>query len=170
MSARDLFDLLTYGSLDGKYTDGTQGTNSPITITPYTTKDGKKGLLITLGGTDMGHLTNDDNILTALDAGEGLPTGYLPLIHNALETYMTDHPDMKGSDLTLSGYSLGGMQAQIVAKALADPNSPTDNPGAGNFNDLVTHYRLHVANVVTYGSPIMGAPATGVNYTMYDRW
>jgi hypothetical protein len=168
LSARDIYDLLYYGSLDGSYTDGSQGTNSPITITPYTTTDGKKGLLITLGGTDMGHLTNDDNILAALDTGEGLPTAYLVEIHNALDTYMINHPGMEGSELTLAGYSLGGMQAQIVAKALNEPNSLIDNPGAGNFNDLVTHYGLHVANVVTYGSPIMGAPATGVNYTMYD--
>jgi hypothetical protein len=164
LSARDLFDLLTYGSLDGKYSDGTQGTNSPITITPYTTKDGKKGLLITLGGTDMGHLTNDDNILAALDEGEGLPTAYLVEIHNALDTYMIDHPEMKGSELTLAGYSLGGMQAQLLADALTDPTQP----GAQDFTGLVTNDGLHVANVVTYGSPIMGTPAAGVNYTMYD--
>jgi hypothetical protein len=164
LSARDIFDLLYYGSMDGKYTNGSQGTDKPITITPYTTKDGKKGLLITLGGTDMGHLTNDDKILAALDTGEGLPTAYLVEIHNALETYMDEHPEMKGSELTISGYSLGGMQAQILADALTDPT----RAGGQDFTTLVTNDGLHVANVITYASPVMGPPMTGVNYTMYD--
>lgn len=160
LSARDIYDLIYYQSKDGNYKDGSQGTNSPITITPYTTKDGKKGLLITLGGTDLGHLTNDDSILAALETGEGLPTAYLVEIHNALETYMNEHPDMNGAELTLSGYSLGGMQAQKLATYLTN----------GDYPDLTDpkKHGLHVANVVTYGAPVMGPPANGVNYTMYD--
>ncbi len=158
LNARDIYDLIYYGSMDGSYKDGTQSTNSPITITPYTTKDGKKGLLITLGGTDLGHLTNDDSLLGALETGSGLPTAYAVEIHNALETYMNEHPDAKGSELTISGYSLGGMQAQLFASDLAQ----------GYYGDLTGADGLHVANVVTYGSPVMGPPMRGVNYTMYD--
>lgn len=162
LSPRDLYDLIYYGSMDGSYTDGTQSTNSPITITPYTTKDGKKGLLITLGGTDLGHLTNDDSILGALDAGSGLPTAYETEIRAALQQYLLEHPEIAnnpgGTELTFAGYSLGGMEAQIFADDLANNQDP----------EITNNYHLHVANVITYGAPIMGPPIKGVNYTMYD--
>jgi hypothetical protein len=158
LSARDVYDLIYYGSRDGKYAEKTQDTNSPVTLTPYTTRDGKKGLLMTLGGTDPSHLTNDDSILAALDTGEGLSTAYLTIIHNALETYMSEHPAMVGAELTIAGYSLGGMQAQLLA----------DNLVNGAYPDLIQQHNLHVAHVITYGAPVMGSPANGVDYTMYD--
>lgn len=160
LSARDLYDLIYYGSMDGSYKDGSQSTISPITITPYTTKDGKKGLLITLGGTDLSHLTNDDSILGALETGSGLPDSYQELIQGALAKYLAEHPefahDPNGVELTIAGYSLGGMEAQILTKYLADGALPWAK-------------NLHVANVITYGSPIVEkSPVPGVNYTMYD--
>jgi hypothetical protein len=146
LSARDLFYSI-YNEVDG-----TQSTNKPITITPYTTKDGKKGLLVTIAGTDTDHWW-DSSIIVALMTGMGMPGNpYQADVENAIKAYLQEHPDMKGANVTFDGYSLGGMVAQNV----------TDD------SSFSSKYNLHVTNVVTYGSPVMGPPARGVHYAMYD--
>ncbi|GCE11286.1 hypothetical protein [Tengunoibacter tsumagoiensis] len=152
LSARDLFYYI------GSPRDHTQNTNKPITITPYTNKEGQKGLLITIAGTDISHWW-DTSLFTALQTGVGAPDNpYLTEIGNAINTYMSQHPEMNGADVTFAGYSLGGMAAQDWASEIMDTSK----------TNQLSQYHLHVANVVTYGAPVMHSPDAHVNYQMYD--
>lgn len=146
LSARDVYDFI--------YTqvDGTQSTNKPISITPYKNSKGQTCLLITIGGTDNDHAW-DDNLDTAINTGMNYPSKYLPDVENAIAQYMSKHPEMHGAHVTFAGYSLGGMTAQNLVSQ--DPN-------------FLAKQGLTVANIITYGSPVMGPPKDGVNYTMYD--
>lgn len=146
LSARDIYDFI-YSS-----EDGTQSTNKPITITPYTNAAGQPCLLITVGGTDNQH-NWDDNIDTAINTGMNYPSKYLPDVERAIAQYMQEHPEMRGSQVTFAGYSLGGMTVQNLVN---------------NQSSFLKQQGLTVTNMITYGSPVMGPPKPGVNYTMYD--
>ncbi len=148
LSARDLFS----------WVNKTCGTDKPITITPYTTTAGMKGLLVTIGGTDPFHWW-DDSVITALMTGEDLPNNpYMLDVKDAIVLYMSEYPHMEGAEITFAGYSLGGMVAQKLAEIVASKRQTA-----------LTRYRLHVTNVITYGSPVMGPPVNNeVRYAMYD--
>jgi hypothetical protein len=147
LSARDLY----------YYINRTQGTNKPITITPYTTKDEKKGLLITIAGTDPTHWW-DDSLATAVMTGAALPDNlYMSDVEHAIETYLDEHSEMHDVNITFVGYSLGGMIAQNWAKVLSSRKEKA----------ALRRRNLHVTNVVTYGSPLMNKPVVGVQYAMY---
>ena len=136
--------------------DTTQGTSKPITITPYK-KDGKNGLLISIGGTDLNNINYDTDLFTALQTGQGYTNPYLADVRQALLDYMREHREMAGSEITFAGYSLGGMTAQQMANDIASGNDSTINQSG-----------LRVAQVITYGAPVMGAPLNNVKYNMYD--
>lgn len=155
LTARDLYDYI--------YTDvdGTQGTSKPIAITPYQTADGKTGLLITLGGTDLSNWAYDTDLFTALQTGQGYDNPYLNDVKQAIQAYMQEHLNMTGSEITIAGYSLGGMTAQQLAQDIA-----------GGQDQFLKGYNLQVNQVITYGAPVMGPPVTQngrkVQYNMYD--
>lgn len=158
LSARDIYDFI-YNSANG-VDQGSQSTNKPITITPYQTADGKTALLITISGTDPGHMW-DTSVLNAINTGvngAGDPTDnpYYLDVNTAIATYMSEHKDMEGAEVTFAGYSLGGMVAQLVTNEEAAKGS------------ALAQNNLTVKNVITYGSPIMGPKYRGVNYTLYD--
>lgn len=152
LSARDLFDLI-YNHIGG----GSQSTTKPITITPYKTRDGKNGLLITIGGTDINDAAWDTDLFTALQTGMGADNPYLNDVRQAIVDYVREHPEMTGSEITFAGYSLGGMTAQQMAQVIA----------SGSDKEL-NGFKLHVEQIITYGAPVMGTPLNGVHYAMYD--
>ncbi len=152
-TARDLFDFIQNDG--GLYS--TQSTTKPITITPYRTRDGKTGLLITLGGTDLTDWSWDTDLFTALQTGQGFDNPYLTDAKLAIQSYMQEHREMAGSEISFAGYSLGGMTVQQMAKDIAGGNDP-----------YVGDYNFHVAQVITYGAPVMGARLNHVQYNMYD--
>ncbi len=157
MSARDLFDFIQNDDRAGRLYN-TQSTTKPITITPYRTKDGKTGLLISVGGTDTNDIAWDTDIFTALQTGMGTDNPLLDDVKAAIRSYMQEHREMTGSEITFAGYSLGGMTVQQMAQDITGGNDP----------DL-SGYDLHVAQVITYGAPVMGAPiGNNVKYNMYD--
>ncbi len=156
LSARDLFDFIQNDDGQaGLY--NSQSTTKPITITPYKTKNGT-GLLISIGGTDLNDMAWDTDIFTALQTGMGMDNPFLADVKQAILNYMQEHQEMTGSEITFAGYSLGGMTAQQMAQDIT----------GGNDRDL-KNYNLHVAQVITYGAPVMG-PRLGnnVQYNMYD--
>lgn len=146
LSARDVYDFI-YSPVDG-----TQSTNKPISITPYKNSEGQTCLLITVGGTDNQH-NWDDNLDTAINTGMNYPSKYLPDVEKAIAQYMKEHPEMRGAQATFAGYSLGGMTAQNLVN---------------NNSQFLQQQGLTVTQMITYGSPVMGPPHPGVNYTMYD--
>ncbi|MBV9617290.1 MAG: hypothetical protein JO031_17705, partial [Ktedonobacteraceae bacterium] len=153
LSARDLFDLIQND--DGLYSS--QSTTKPITITPYKTKTGT-GLLISIGGTDPGDWAWDTDVFTALQTGMGLDNPYLDDVKAALRSYMREHREMTGSEITFAGYSLGGMTAQQMAQYIT----------SGNDQEF-RNYDFNVAQVITYGAPVMGLPlGNNIEYNMYD--
>jgi hypothetical protein len=156
LTAGDLFQFIHGMNPNGK--DGTQNTADPITITPYTTRDGKKGLLITLAGLDPNHPGYDTDIFDALQTGQGGYNPYEADVERAIMQYMKEHPEMAGAQLTFAGYSYGGMTAQQVA----------DDINNHDLRNPLSQYDFQVANVITYGAPVMGAPQPGVHYAMYD--
>jgi hypothetical protein len=156
LSARDLFDFIQNDDEQrGLY--NSQSSTKPITITPYKTADGKTGLLISIGGTDFNDMAWDSDIFTALQTGMGADNPYLEDVRLAIQSYMKEHREMAGSEIAFAGYSLGGMTAQQMA---ADLTSGEDQ--------VLNGYNLHVAQVITYGSPVMGAKLNNVQYNMYD--
>src|SRR5262249_52972530 len=106
--------------------------------TPYTTRSGKRDLLITISGTDITHWW-DNGIVNALLTGVGGANNpYMSDLGDAIQKYMVEHPEMKGVGVTFVGYSQGGMIAQNWAKLL---NS--------NKKKYLSFYNLNVKHVFT---------------------
>ncbi|MCR5698573.1 MAG: hypothetical protein K6G52_02900 [Treponemataceae bacterium] len=132
------------------YNDGIDG---PITVTQGTIKVNKKTspiYLITLSGTETGTSTElmnqATNWLVDLQSGFCLDNDYLTAVVNVIEEQIP-----AGSNIMLSGHSLGGMVAQQVA---------ADSFVKENYNVLYT---------LTFGSPLLAAGSReGSTYRLGD--
>lgn len=152
ITAGDLFLTIFHPGEPGP---GLQNTDKPIEIVPFTMPDGTTRLLVYIAGTDGFHMFNADNIPRAIEFGNDPKdtAPYLKDVENAIQAYLTEHPELKNPRVTLMGYSLGGMVAQYLANRAATYSS--------NFD-----------SVIAVGSPVMGPPAefspvAGVDYKLY---
>jgi pimeloyl-ACP methyl ester carboxylesterase len=152
ITAGDLFLTIFHPGEPGP---ALQNTSKPIEIVPFTMPDGSTRLLVYIAGTDGFHMFNADNIPRAIEFGNSPNDGapYLKDVENAIQAYLTEHPELKNPKVTLMGYSLGGMVAQYLANRAAEYGTGFDN-------------------VIAVGSPVMGPPAEfspteGVDYKLY---
>lgn len=110
---------------------------------------GPNTLLVTLAGTDTNHSAWSTNLADALDAGAGDKNNpYLRDIEAAIEQYIKENHLPPGTQIIVAGHSLGGIEAEYLA----------ENNGKTNYT---------VKDVITYGSPQIGPPVSGVQYDQY---
>jgi pimeloyl-ACP methyl ester carboxylesterase len=152
MTAGDMFLTIFHPGEPGP---SLQNTNKPIEIVPFTMPDGSTRLLVYIAGTDGFHTFYADNIPRAIEFGKNPDANapYLKDVENAIQSYLTEHPEMKNPQVTLMGYSLGGMVGQYLANNAAN-------------------YGTNFDSVIAVGSPVMGPPAdfsptSGVDYKLY---
>jgi hypothetical protein len=121
------------------------GTSLPIGITMLANGT----ILVTLAGTEFSKWNQSNNGIAAGESGLGIANNaYEKDVMNAITSYMLEHHLQPGTNVVIAGHSLGGMVAQEIAAA----------NGSTNF---------HVSDVVTFGSPQVGPPVTGVQYQEY---
>lgn len=151
----DMFQDIYHNNGNGASWSMLQNTNKPISIIPFTMPDGSTRLLVLIAGTDGFHMNYADNIARAIEFGNNPDPNseYLKDVENAVQSYLKEHPEIKNAQVTLMGYSLGGMVAQEFASEAADYGS--------NFD-----------SVIAVGSPVMEPPAdfsptSGVDYKLY---
>jgi len=110
---------------------------------------GPNTLLVTLAGTDTSNSAWPTNLPDALDAGAGDKNNpYLLDIEAAIEQYIQENHLPPGTQIVVAGHSLGGIEAEYLA----------ENNGKTNYT---------VKDVITYGSPQIGPPVSGVQYDQY---
>lgn len=115
--------------------------NEPIAIV----QNGPNSIMVLISGTNLGNFGYDTNLWNALGTGMGQDMPYEQDVIDAINQYCQEH-GLTNPEVTLAGHSLGGMVAQQIAEK-------------GLFD---------VRQVVTFGSPIMGPPAPGVDYNIYE--
>jgi pimeloyl-ACP methyl ester carboxylesterase len=150
ISAGDMYDIILHMNEPGFKM---ANSNKPISIVPFKMADGTTRLLVYISGTDAFHSSYADSIFRSFQNGmnSGADSQYLKDVASALSTYLDEHPEFANPQITLMGYSVGGMVAQELTSQLNSPN---------------------INQVITVGSPITNvpvdySPTSSVDYKLY---
>lgn len=153
-------DVMTlYEMLSRRYPIGAQTAaeqQGPIGVTQI----GDNRYLVTLVGIEWDSWSGANALDNAILDQIGLDSEYYAVVRETLEEQLPP-----GAEVVLVGHSHGGIVAQNLARSPGF-NANADRPlrerlfGGGGGDYRVTH-------VITYGSPVSGAPAPGTAYRMF---
>ena len=148
-----------YQMVSRRYPQGSQTADEqqgPVGITQI----GENRYLVTLVGIEWDSWSGANALDNAALDQLGINSEYYAVVRETLEEQIPP-----GAEIVLAGHSHGGIVAQNLARS-ADFNANADRPlmdrllGRNGGEYRVTH-------VITYGSPVSGAPASGTQYRMF---
>lgn len=148
-----------YQMVSRRYPQGSQTADEqqgPVGITQI----GENRYLVTLVGIEWDSWSGANALDNAALDQLGINSEYYAVVRETLEEQLPP-----GAEVVLAGHSHGGIVAQNLARS-ADFNANAERSlterlfgrNGGDYN--VTH-------VITYGSPVSGAPAPGTQYRMF---
>ena len=148
-----------YQMVSRRYPQGSQTADEqqgPIGITQI----GPTRYLVTLGGIEWDSWTGANALDNAALDQLGINSEYYAVVRETLEEQLPP-----GAEVVLAGHSHGGIVAQNLARDPsfnANANRPLlDRILGRNSGDY------HITDVITYGSPVSGEPASGTRYRMF---